>query len=149
MNIRFLPVSERDRNQVVKLHVAQGQEGFIETVEDCLKEADTFPCWRPVGIWDGETLVGFAMYCRWNDDPTERVWLDRFLIDAGYQGRGYGKACLKLLLDRLRGEYDCGKIYLSVIPGNVCAEHLYSEFGFRYNGELDVHGEHVMELALK
>ena len=144
MELRFVPVDERNRKQVEALRVARGQENFIETVEDCLREASEFSCWRPVGIYDGETLIGFAMYCRWNDDPKERVWLDRFLIAGEYQGRGYGKACISLLLRRLREEYGCDTVYLSVIPGNGRAEQLYESFGFRYNGELDLHGERVM-----
>lgn len=147
MELRFVPVDEKNRKQVTALRVAKGQEGFIETVEDCLKEADALPCWRPVGIYDGESLVGFAMYCQWNEEPDERVWLDRFLIAGDRQGRGYGRAALALLLERLRREYGRRKIYLSVIPGNEAAERLYREFGFQYNGELDVHGERVMERA--
>ena len=144
MRLRLAPVDEGNRAQAEALRVAQGQEGFIETVADCLAEADELPCWRPAGIYDGEKLVGFAMYCQWNEDPDERVWLDRFLISHECQGRGYGHAALALLLDRLEEEYGPRDVYLSVIPGNGAAQRLYREFGFRYNGELDIHGERVM-----
>ena len=111
MNIQFETVNDINRKAVQGLKVAKGQEGYIEPVTECLEEAGQFSCWRPVAVYDGEKLIGFAMYCRWKDSPHERVWLDRLLIDARYQGKGYGKACLSKLLERLKAEYGCGEIY--------------------------------------
>lgn len=144
MDLRIVSVDQSNRKEIESLTVARGQEGFVETVKDCLKEAGQVSCWRPVGIYDGNLLIGFAMYCRWDDNPKERVWLDRFLIAAEYQGRGYGKASLGLLIKHLQETYGCHRIYLSVTPGNSHAESLYRQFGFRKNGELDINGEHVM-----
>lgn len=31
-------------------------------------------------------------------------------------------------------------------PGNAPAASLYTHYGFRFNGEKDIHGEHVMVL---
>lgn len=147
MNIQFETVNDINRKAVQGLKVAKGQEGYIEPVTECLEEAGQFSCWRPVAVYDGEKLIGFAMYCRWKDSPHERVWLDRLLIDARYQGKGYGKACLSKLLERLKAEYGCGEIYLSVFPENKVAIRLYEEFGFRFNGEKDIHNEDVMVLV--
>ena len=52
--------------------------------------------------------------------------LDRFLIDNRYQGKGYGKAALKLLITRLFCEYQCNTIYLSLYQQNKHAYHLYT-----------------------
>ena len=68
----------------------------------------------------------------------------RFLIDNRYQGKGYGKAALKLLITRLFCEYQCNTIYLSLYQQNKHAYHLYTSFGFQENGEKDVNGETVM-----
>ena len=81
MNIQFETVNDINRKAVQGLKVAKGQEGYIEPVTECLEEAGQFSCWRPVAVYDGEKLIGFAMYCRWKDSPHERVWLDRLLID--------------------------------------------------------------------
>ena len=72
------------------------------------------------------------------------MWLDRFLIDKRFQGRGYGKPTLKLLIERLVNEYNCTKIYLSIYDDNVNAIKLYEDLGFKFNGELDINGERVM-----
>lgn len=39
------------------------------------------------------------MYGRLEDD---RVWLDRFMIDSKYQGKGCGKASLDFLVNHLK-----------------------------------------------
>lgn len=54
-----------------------------------------------------------------------------FLIDNRYQGKGYGKAALKLLITRLFCEYQCNTIYLSLYQQNKHAYHLYTSFGFQ------------------
>ena len=146
MPLHLEPVTPADRQAVLALHTAPGQEGFVETVAQCLEEADHTRCWRPVAIYDGSTLIGFAMYgFFWQYFPCGRLWLDRLLIDARYQGQGYGKAALTLLLDRLAHEYPRRrKMYLSVVKANLPAICLYQKFGFHFTGELDTHGEKVM-----
>lgn len=124
--------------------MGEGQEGLIETTAECLREADGEESWRPVGIYDGETPVGFAMYGYFPQDG--RLWLDRLLIDARHQGRGYGKRALRLLIGRLFEEYDIDRITLSVYPQNTMAKALYERHGFRLTGALDKLGELIMEL---
>ena len=141
----ILPIDDRNRRKAQALRVVKGQEGYIETTRQCLSEADSLKLWRPVGIYDGQTLIGFAMYGKW-DSEGGRVWLDRFLIDRRYQGKGYGKAALKLLIARLMAEYGCGEIYLSLYEDNLGALRLYTDFGFLPNGETDINGETVMVL---
>ena len=76
----------------------------------------------------------------------DRVWLDRLLVDRAYQGRGYGRAFLGLLLEQLFAEYRCDSIYLSLFDDNRQALALYESFGFVSTGERDTGGEAVMRL---
>ena len=145
MKLHFEPVCPENRKEIESLQIFAEQIGFIETVAECMTEADEFCQWRPLGIYDGDVLVGFAMYGFFPYEDTHgRVWLDRFLIDNRYQGKGYGKAALKLLITRLFCEYQCNTIYLSLYQQNKHAYHLYTSFGFQENGEKDVNGETVM-----
>ena len=66
--------------------------------------------------------------------------------DRAYQGRGYGRAFLGLLLERLFAEYRCDSIYLSLFDDNRQALALYKSFGFVSTGERDTGGEAVMRL---
>ena len=165
MKIRLEPVTVASRAAVERLETAPGQEGFVESVAECLAEADRRRCWRPVGVYDGDALIGFAMYgFFWEYLPFGRLWLDRLLIDRRFQGRGYGRAALAALLERegearsldiraqrerLEREYHKKRIYLSVVEANRPAAALYESFGFRFTGERDTHGERVMCLRTR
>ena len=145
MQLRLEPVTQENRLAVLSLRAGTGQEGFVETVSACLDEAAQRADWRPMAIYDGTAVVGFAMYGYfWEYPPAGRVWLDRLLIDAARQGRGYGRAAVASLLARLAEEYGPRDIYLSVVDGNTAAARLYEAFGFVFTEERDVHGEHVM-----
>lgn len=60
--LRLEPIDSKNRQEAEHLAVFSEQSGFIESVAECLQEADQLALWRPVGIYDGSTLVGFAMY---------------------------------------------------------------------------------------
>lgn len=143
----ILPVTPKNREAVLALRVADSQKDYIETTEECLQEADALSLWRPVGIYDGETLVGFAMYGLWQEEGAGgRVWLDRLMIDCRYQGKGYGSGALNLLIPMLFEKYGCEELYLSIHEENKPAQKLYERFGFRLNGEVDPKGEKLLVL---
>ena len=108
----------------------------------------------PLAVYNDETLVGFIMIGKGtvgNEKESELIKknysLWRLMIDKKYQGKGYGKRVVLALLDRLRTEYSCDTIYLSVYETNSHAIHLYQQIGFHFNGEYDTNGEHVMVYA--
>lgn len=150
MNLIIKKVNENNYEEIESLKVANGQENYIETVEECLEEARKYSVWSPVGIYDEEKVVGFAMYGLFFDEGKNgRVWLDRFLISEENQGRGYGKAAVKILINHLYKEYGYDEIYLSVYEDNKNAINLYEKLGFEFNGEDDINGEKVMVINLK
>lgn len=147
--ISFLPVTEKNFAIVSTLRVATAQAGMVETVAQCCDEARQLSLWRPVAICVDKTPVGFAMYGLWKDEGENgRVWLDRFLIDERFQGKGYAKAVLPLLLRQMAAQYGCKKIYLSVYENNQVAINLYKSLSFAFTGERDINGELVMSLPL-
>ena len=143
-NLHFELVNNRNRREIKELKIRSTQEHFIESVEKCLEEADELAIWCPVGIYDGDTLVGFAMYGYFSEPAPGQLWLDRLLIDKKYQGKGYGKQAVLALLDKLHAEYPSDVIYLSVYPNNMPAIQLYQTVGFHFNGEQDKNGESIM-----
>ena len=62
MCLHFETVTAKNRGAVERLALLPEQAGFIESPAECLREADASDFWRPVGIYDGTELVGFAMY---------------------------------------------------------------------------------------
>ena len=90
MKLHLEPVTAQNREEILRLGVLPGQKGYIETVAQCMEEAGEYGGWRPVGIYDGDLPVGFSMYGFFREEypPEGRLWLDRLLIDARFQGRG-------------------------------------------------------------
>lgn len=91
--------------------------------------------WDSRLLVDGETPVGFVFYGYLEED--DRYLLCRYMIDEKYQGRGYGRAFLPLVLDQMRQQYRCRDIYTSVADDNPRAIHLYTSFGFTATEEMD------------
>ena len=134
-NLSLIPVTSKNRRAIEKLKVFPHQTGFIESVADCMKEADQLAAWHPMCIYDNDTLIGFTMYGMIQEPAYTRLWFDRLLIDKAFQGRGYAKAAIAALLERLRQEYPCRRVYLSVYGDNAAAIHLYQQAGFSFRSE--------------
>jgi len=138
-------ITALNKEEVLALHIADYQQDFIETTQQCLDEAEIDQRFMPVGLYKEGNAVGFAMYGVFpHEDDTQRVWLDRYFIDERYQHQGLGKYFLQQLIDFLQAKYNCQKIFLSVYDNNEVAIQLYQKFGFTFNGELDEKGEKVM-----
>ena len=58
MNLSLQPITAANRKEALTLKTAPGQETYVESVEQCLKEADASSCWRPVAIYDDGLLIG-------------------------------------------------------------------------------------------
>lgn len=144
MDLHLETITPKNRAQAERLCLYPEQISYMESVSECLSEADQLPLWRPTGIYDGSQLIGFAMYGFYPDPSGGRLWLDRLLIDHRFQGKGYGTAAIGALLTRLREEYREDQVYLSVYDHNQTAIRLYSQLGFAFTGELDTKGERIM-----
>ena len=144
INLILKPITGENRDIAEALTVFPHQAGYIETVRECLKEADQLDAWRPICILDGDIPIGFAMYGRITEPANTRLWFDRFLIDRRYQGKGYAKPAIQLILKDMQVHYPNTDIYLSVYEENQQAIALYQSFGFVFTGELDSKGEKIM-----
>ncbi|WIG23861.1 GNAT family N-acetyltransferase [Bacillus sp. SW7] len=150
MTLHICEVTEKNWRSVAALNVTKDQQQFIESNAFSLAESLYERNGTSVGLYDGETLVGYAMY-GWYCEKRKSVWLDRFMIDQQYQGKGYAKRFLRLLIQFLQNKFECKTIYLSLHPDNNLAMGLYESFGFRLNGDIDDEGPvvgGVMELLL-
>lgn len=145
-DLTIVPVTAENRAAAERLSIFPEQKDFVDTVEECLEEADKYSDWEPVCIYDGKKMVGFAMYGFMRSEKRPRVWFDRFLIDRRYQHHGYGRKAVEEMVNRIHAEFPGKDIYLSAFKENTVAISLYESFGFRMNGELDINDEKVMVL---
>lgn len=150
MNLRLSEVTADNWMEIASLSVNDNQKDFIESNLFSLAQSKFEPEWKSVGLYDGNQLVGYAMHGR--DKTTGDVWLDRFMIDLNFQGKGYASRFLNLLIAEVVRLYACDFIYLSIYPGNTKAQHLYEKYGFVLNGKIDDVGEFpglIMELETR
>lgn len=87
--------------------------------EDCLRGAHA--CWL---LCEGEAIAGFVVVS-WGGDEGELL---NIAVDPARQGRGVGRALLKLALDQLR--HFAADVFLEVRAGNERAIDLYRRAGF-------------------
>ena len=149
--IRLEEINGNNFRELLALRVSDAQKSFVAPNDISIIEAYIAITHHgrafPFGIYEDETPVGFCMIGYgadddWEDAPAvagENYNLWRFMIDERYQGKGYGMAAMKRILEFIAGE-PCGPAeycWLSYEPENTTAKALYASFGFRETGEWD------------
>ena len=161
--IALQPITENNFEDVLKL---KASEEFVATNAYSLAEAycslkDAVETGEPYlnvdvpyAIVNDKTVVGFLMVSFENgkdvgsDDNI--YWISRIMLDEKYQGKGYGKAAMALLIDYVKTKPNGNEakyIYTSHIPNNHIAAKTYAGFGFEKTGQM-LDGECVMRLIL-
>ena len=103
-------VTSVNRKACAALRVADDQARFVASNARSLSWADIDEACVPLAICAEGRLVGFALY---TVDPEEGCWIHRFMIDRRFQRRGYGRAALALLVERLARLPGCAAILIS------------------------------------
>ena len=153
MAVTLDEITDANRDAVLALCVAPGQEKFVANVAKSLADAARYPQARPwyrVIVADGRP-VGFVMVS-WDPEPQPPeiaggYFLWRLLIDAQQQGHGYGAAAVRLLAGLVRAE-GAAELLVSYVPGEGDPEGFYRRLGFEPTGDVDPYGEIIMRLAL-
>jgi diamine N-acetyltransferase len=143
--IKLCQVTMENFRECIGLTVAEHQRGFVASNLYSLAEAKADGVSNPLAIYSDGVMVGFTMYCF--DAETGIGYIDRLMVAAEHQGRGYGKAAMTEVIRRLRDTPGCVRIRTSFEPSNAVAEGLYHSLGFRKTGEIDG-GEVVVVLEL-
>ncbi|QND54381.1 GNAT family N-acetyltransferase (plasmid) [Phyllobacterium sp. 628] len=143
--IRLVAVTEANRKLVTSLQLAYEQLDFVANNADSLDEAALDADARPRAILAEDRVVGFLMYEAPIDDDEALIY--RFMIDRAFQGRGYGRAALRELLEEIRRLGHVRHVSICYEPENKGARHLYRTAGFLEEG-LDEDGEMIANLDL-
>ena len=128
------------------LKVAEAQRKYVSDSYAMLARAYAYRKQRSRAfvIYDDETPVGMGMY---HDCPELNAYdLSQLFIDERYQGRGYGKAAVRLALDEMKADGRYDKVVLCYVEGNDAAKRFYEGFGFAETDRDE--DEIIMELRL-
>lgn len=133
-------------NWRVPLTVARGQESYVANSMTILARAYAYRNSRSCAflIYEDETPVGMVLYH--DEESLEAYIFSELFIDERFQGKGYGRAATKLVLDRMKKDGKYHKVILCYIEGNDAARKLYESFGFVVTGRDE--DEILMELQL-
>lgn len=144
--VHFRDIDHTNEDKVRKIGLKPEQENFIESVDECLNEANTYHEWHPVVIYEDEEMIGFAMYGSFG--PNKDTWIDRIMIDKKHQGKGRGRIAMMKLIEIVSKEYGVNVIYLSIVEENRIAFHLYKSMGFEFMNERDPNGELIFKYTI-
>jgi diamine N-acetyltransferase len=152
--ISLRPIDHLNYRDAIALSVAPDQDKFVASNRQSLADAYV---WRdaaePFAVYADEEMVGFAMlfplaeevpgYPVPADAPIRGYVLVRLMVDARFQGRGYGRDALAAIVELVR-ERAVDTIRLSVVSENEQALEFYRRNGFAETGEIQG-GEIVFE----
>ena len=137
--ISLRPVTAENWREVAALQVAPGQESWVASnlhslVEAAyglgpeLEEIRLLPLAIYASPGGTDRPVGFAMM---NFGPEEEhFFIMRLMIDAAFQGRGYGGAALDLLVQHCLQRPQAMEVAIAVQRDNPVARDLYLSRGF-------------------
>jgi diamine N-acetyltransferase len=131
-------ITDRNREAVLALRVAPGQERFVGSVRNALAAAARDPHANPWyrAVRAGGEPVGFVMVS-WDVEPQPPEiigpwFLLKLLIDQRHQGRGYGAEAVRQVagLVRAEGATELLTSYFRRPPGPVCVPGIRRPVGW-------------------
>lgn len=131
--ISLRSIDQSNWEECINLKPKQEQQRFIASNLYSIAEAQFLPDFVTKSIYFEEILVGFAMYGKAPEDSN--YWIYRFMIDNRFQGRGYGKNAMKLIINDVEMKDDRTDILmLGYNPENDSARKFYEKVGFQEVG---------------
>ena len=135
--VNLQPVVAANLADCLALDVAAEQRALVATNAKSLAEAYVDPTLTPLAIYDEEALGylppeipspmrGFVMF----EVKGGVGFLLRLMVDARYQGAGYGRAAAVEVIRRLRAREDVELIATSHRRGNEASAALFGSLGF-------------------
>jgi diamine N-acetyltransferase len=148
LTITLREITRENWRECARLKVAEHQQRFVASNAVSLAQSKYEPENVPLAVYDDSVMVGFVMYAE-EDYGLAKVWfIQRLMIGQQYQGRGYGRAAMEALLQRLTGAPGYEAVLISFVPENEAARALYTSLGFQDTGEIE-EGEVVFRLTLR
>ncbi|MGN0628986.1 MAG: GNAT family N-acetyltransferase [Oscillospiraceae bacterium] len=137
-SVELRKIDESNYLDCFNLKLGEGQERFVSHPIRSLAQAYVYynQC-TPFGIYAGDKMVGYVMVIYDYDEETYNIW--HMMIDRSEQGRGYGKAALKKVLEYIGKKPfgGSGHILLTCNPENRTAYSMYKKLGFTESGRGD------------
>lgn len=151
--ITLKKITKLNLMSILQLNVKPEQRGLVAPNAVSLAEACfSRDAWFRA-IYADNMPIGFVMISdtllKYKFNPNHRpayiIW--RFMIDANYQDKGYGKEAMKLIIDYIKTRPKAKEIFLSHSQSDGNAGTFYKKCGFEYTHST-LGDELVMSLKL-
>jgi len=146
MNLEFRKVTDEIFEEFIELEVKPNQKNnfyFKRTKPNLWTLAQAYiyhPHRKCLAVYSDDTLIGSVFYSPSTAPPDhpKEAWITRFMIDQRYQGKGYGRKTMELLLRTIQEENggQAVRVGLSYEPHNEGAERFYHNLGFVPSGKM-------------
>ncbi len=124
MTVTLCEITKDNWRHCIALDPGEASKAFIPSNLYALAESKFSPSFVPLGICVEGSYSIYSM-----------------MVDARYQGKGYGTTALRLVIERLRQLPRCTIVSLEYDRVNEQAARFYSRLGFRKVAESATGGE--------
>ncbi|WP_315600456.1 GNAT family N-acetyltransferase [Abiotrophia defectiva] len=151
MTITFREITSDNYSQVLNLKITPEQEAakFVSPVVRSLADAWFYRdegIAYPKAVYEDEDLVGFIMYEL--DTEEQQVFIWRFLIDQAFQGKGYGRQTIEVVMEMAKEQAQITKVVADYVDGNEPMKKILLDLGFEETGFNKEINEHIMVYQL-
>lgn len=145
--VSLQPVTTDNLFAILKLKVADNQRNFVAPNEISIAQAyfARETAWFRA-IYADDTPVGFLMLADEPRKPEYFLW--RLMVDQRYQGLGFGRKAVLLLIDYVKTRPQATELLVSYQPAQGNPGSFYNSLGFIETGQI-LDGEAVMRLPLE
>jgi diamine N-acetyltransferase len=138
-------VTEETLRSILDLQVAPDQRQFVADNARSIAQAHFSKHAWFRAIYDDETPVGFLMLEDQPEKPEYFLW--RLMIDARYQGNGFGRRAVELLIEYVRTRPGATELLTSIHQAEGSPQGFYEKLGFALTGEYE-EGEAMLRLSI-
>jgi len=132
---------------ICDLKVSKEQEKFVAANSVSIAEAYfSNEAWFRA-IYADETPVGFVMLYEAPEKGPYGIW--RFMIDQRYQGIGYGRKAMGLVVQHVTDKSNVKELLTSCHEGKGSPKGFYEKTGFKDTGRKTSNGELIMKLKFR
>lgn len=143
--ITLREITEENLQPVLWLKVSPEQERFVANNAVSIAQGNYSKLAWFRAIYADEVPVGFVMLSDDTEKPEYYLW--RFMVDARYQGNGFGRRSLELVIEYVRTRPRAESFILGCVEGEGSAVGFYESMGFHLTGEVE-EGEAIMKMPL-
>ena len=151
MSVTLRDITGDNYFQVLELKISPEQEAakFVSPVVRSLADAWFYReegITYPKAIYAKDDLVGFIMYDL--DTEEQQVFIWRFLIDQAFQGKGYGRQTIEVVMEMAKEQAKITKVVADYVDGNEPMKKILLDLGFEETGFNKEINEHIMVYQL-